>query len=852
MALGRFWLRKKRQEGSIVDGRVSSVGQTESKKTSGLSNPVANFYENRLGTNLESFVKYALRSKSVIIRDVFAKGASESNDDLADLLVKLDNFDASRHDLHNLSETYNPRILLSLADILANTARSEFDNEASLRIYVFVLAVYGPGEFEDSQKLQYAEALVEGRRYEEFSQVSSIFRLDELDPMQMDLLQIQCIRHSASVSAWLDEMNSLYSRLGLSWVGLRKDESLPLLDRLESATDVCFSGPKISIIMPTFSPGPSIRSAVQSLLQQTWQNIEILIVDDASPFGYQALFEELEDLDSRIRVVSLTDNSGAYVARNRGLSLATGEYVTVHDDDDWSHPDKLALQVRALIEDETKVASSSAHIRTSSDLRFMRVNTKPVFMQMNYSSLMFPRSLIDEVGMWDTVNRGADGEFLLRLITNYGSARIADLSDIPLSFSRTWSGSLTSGEMSRGYFAPSRLLYREAFRHWHRETKRKKSRIFLTNAGSRNFPVPTTFESGRRNANLGSFDAVFATDFYRQSKYAQIVTSQMKLLADAGLRVGFMHLASPETIKLAGFLPELFELQLSGKLTQVSHNDLAKADLLVVYGSAIGMFLDGSEATLESRQGLVVHHELPELAGAESRTPVIFEQTLRNLDSFFKTEFQITGTTTQERNRLEQILPTERVSPESLIWYPSLSQQAQNIRTPGGTVTVGFHSYGNVYRWPATKSIFESVYHSDYYRTMFYGNVKPALKKYGTEAFDNTEVLGDKECSHWEFLQRIDFWIYYPHERLSTQLWMPVLEAMQAGAVVILPPHLEDTYGASALYAKPEEVSSIVSKLSKDLDAFSQQASLGQAFVADRYTDKRFLERYEAITSASG
>src|SRR5699024_3556520 len=131
-----------------------------------------------------------------------------------------------------------------------------------------------------------------------------------------------------------------------------------------------------------------------------------------------------------------------------------------------------------------------------------------------------------------------------RIITTYGSSKIAELSTMPLSFSRVWDGSLTSGEMSRGYFAPSRLLYRDAFRKWHRETKKAGSRLFLESGKLRQFPAPTTFKPGKRNANLGFFDVVFVSDYFRQAKYVDIVLAQLIALADAGLRVGFMQLPS--------------------------------------------------------------------------------------------------------------------------------------------------------------------------------------------------------------------------------------------------------------------------------------------------------------------
>src|SRR5699024_9261590 len=97
-------------------------------------------------------------------------------------------------------------------------------------------------------------------------------------------------------------------------------------------------------------------------------------------------------------------------------------------------------------------------------------------LQMNYSSLMFRKALVDDIGPWDTVNRGGDSEFYLRVQEYGGTDCILALSDKPLSLSRTWEGSLTSGEMSRGFFGYSRLMYRWSFRQWHRH-KRERGEV---------------------------------------------------------------------------------------------------------------------------------------------------------------------------------------------------------------------------------------------------------------------------------------------------------------------------------------------------------------------------------------
>src|SRR5699024_5518866 len=103
-------------------------------------------------------------------------------------------------------------------------------------------------------------------------------------------------------------------------------------------------------------------------------------------------------------------------------------------------PDKIERQVCALLNDPLMVASTSAHIRTNSELDLLRINNVAKFMQMNYSSLMFRKEIVSQIGDWDPVNRGGDSEFYNRLIEYVGSNGVIHI-DRPLSFSRVREGS---------------------------------------------------------------------------------------------------------------------------------------------------------------------------------------------------------------------------------------------------------------------------------------------------------------------------------------------------------------------------------------------------------------------------
>src|SRR5699024_1516536 len=157
---------------------------------------------------------------------------------------------------------------------------------------------------------------------------------------------------------------------------------------------------------------------------------------------------------------------------------------------------------------------------------------------------------------WDTVNRGGDSEFLTRLIEYVGEDKVINLIDKPLSFSRVWDGSLTSGEMSRGYFAYSRLLYRWSFRQWHWNLRNEGRKAILPEKAPRPYAVTTTFEEGRRNEHLGHVDVIFVSEFSRQATFPH--SALIVLLHLRGSLVGYMHLQSPQTVLTSWFVSRLF------------------------------------------------------------------------------------------------------------------------------------------------------------------------------------------------------------------------------------------------------------------------------------------------------
>lgn len=101
----------------------------------------------------------------------------------------------------------------------------------------------------------------------------------------------------------------------------------------------------ISVVIPTFNRKEKLPACIESVLCQTYENIEVLVVDDASTDGTEELFQKIQD--KRVQYLRYEENKGACYARNYGAKRARGEFIAFQDSDDTWHPDKLEKQIKA-------------------------------------------------------------------------------------------------------------------------------------------------------------------------------------------------------------------------------------------------------------------------------------------------------------------------------------------------------------------------------------------------------------------------------------------------------------------------------------------------------------------------
>ncbi|WP_204138891.1 glycosyltransferase family 2 protein [Halomicronema sp. CCY15110] len=116
---------------------------------------------------------------------------------------------------------------------------------------------------------------------------------------------------------------------------------------------------RITIGITTFNAASTIEDVIQSALKQTYQDIEILIVDDCSDDSTLAIVTEMAESDARITVGQNVQNLGVAATRNRILALARGEFIAFFDDDDISLPDRLERQLNRILEYERQFANGA-------------------------------------------------------------------------------------------------------------------------------------------------------------------------------------------------------------------------------------------------------------------------------------------------------------------------------------------------------------------------------------------------------------------------------------------------------------------------------------------------------------
>jgi glycosyltransferase involved in cell wall biosynthesis len=187
------------------------------------------------------------------------------------------------------------------------------------------------------------------------------------------------------------------------------------------------SSPKVSVLIPCYNAQKYVGETLQSVFEQTWKNLEVIVVDDGSEDGS---VKEVERFVEAGVVIIQQGNSGASAARNRAFEASTGEFVQFLDADDLLAPDKIERQLGRLIGQRECVCSAEwgRFYKSPHETHFapspLNCDLHPMdWLVLNRLNMLFPamwlvpRAVAEAAGPWDvSLSRGDDAEYFTRVL----------------------------------------------------------------------------------------------------------------------------------------------------------------------------------------------------------------------------------------------------------------------------------------------------------------------------------------------------------------------------------------------------------------------------------------------------
>ena len=229
--------------------------------------------------------------------------------------------------------------------------------------------------------------------------------------------------------------------------------------------DGSVSAPRVSVVMGAFNGERFLRSAVESILNQTFHDFELIVIDDCSTDSTPEILREFKD--DRMRVVRNERNLGIGETLNNGITVARGEYVALQDHDDISLPTRLEYQV-AFLDKHTDIGMVGSSCSVIDEAGVL-VGHRPVeyddlelrwgllwYTMFNHTTLMVRRRAIEEVGGYspDPLYRFAeDYDLMSRVAGRYAVANIPQ----PLGYWRVHKPSASQSNLSQ-QVAAGRLI----------------------------------------------------------------------------------------------------------------------------------------------------------------------------------------------------------------------------------------------------------------------------------------------------------------------------------------------------------------------------------------------------------
>ncbi|EFI32834.1 glycosyl transferase family 2 [Desulfonatronospira thiodismutans ASO3-1] len=660
--------------------------------------------------------------------------------------------------------------------------------------------------------------------------------------------------------AWINKALRLH---GLSEVSSTPDtgnNNAPASKRLRACSaaklkaEQAHSSPLVSVIIPAHHNLHHINIALESLLKQTWENMEILVVGAGGQDDLEQKLSENIRQDSRLKIIWTNENAGKYLALNTALKKASGEFVTCHEPQEWSHPQRIETQVVSLINYPNSVGNIAQTTIIDADFKFVLQTNPGGYLTDNLSSFMFRREpVFNAVGYWDCVLYGADREYMQRIKNVFGGSSIFSTNSGILSFmNKTIDPHESQIKRNFTYFSGAISEYLESS-NYHQSNTNCNHYEFPQN--KRPFPAPHCLLPNTEDKlnDCRHFDVIIASEFRVPGGNNYSNLEEIKAQKLMGLKTGLIQISRYDLNYDHKKFPEFREYIDGEKVQVITCEERVSCDLLILRYPPVLQDLQKSIPNVQAKQVKIMANVPPlHYYGQKGLLRYKIESCHQNLLKYFNNPGTWHPIGPLVRKALTDYhaddLTYINLSKKDWVNIINVSEWKRASRPETGTnIRIGRHSRDHETKWPADKNELLSIYpDSDRHEVHILGGANTPKRILGYKP--KNWIVHDYGSMHPQaFLSKLDVYIYYTNPNWVEAFGRVIIEAMAVGVPVILPHEYKSLFGDVAIYAHPSEVAARIDELMQDSDYYDRKVQRALEYVEENFGYSQHAKRLKEI-----
>ena len=760
-----------------------------------------------------------------------------------------------------LLENKERKLVVELYSCLSDEVKKNKNIES---IYFSAVGLSKKGFIETNHALFHANKI-----YEEHNIDEAVKYFDE-ESFPHEVGSIKLLKASDSIndeSLWVELVNSYLKTYKVTPISLKQGDG-PLYQRITSATEYeVISGPLISVLMPAFNAEKYLIFSVESILNQTYKNIELIIVDDASSDSTWEIATSLAKKDKRIKTLRNLENVGPYVAKNCALMIADGEYITGHDADDWAHPQRLEMHLDHMLKKGHQVSITSM-LRVRENGYFSRIsktglNCYDGVISGAFISCMFERKYLKEnFGFWDQARFAGDSELIRRIqaISKKPVDRFFSPGLICLDAPEGITNDPEHGYSPSRGLSKTRLDYRNSFNSLHNNIDLDTCYINFPQ-DEEYIPKPLAVSVPRKNIeiNINNFyknidtkryfrnsddcDICIITDLRFKGGNASSTLDEIRYFKSIGLKVVVIHCPTilsqgkNKSSRYDGYKDFCIDFH---DVTSVNSKLVIVRHPLVITSKKFNKLM--GKIKTSSLVG-IINNSIFRPNGDVVYSIEKINEVFKRLKVKNKCIYPLGPAIRSEM--LEQDLIDGSIFSDC-DWSPTFDTNDFKFEPKesfGEVVKIGRHGRDGKEKWIESDSELLKIYPNKKDVEVFIlGGADCVKKRLGTLP-SNWTVLPFNSITPSKYLSDLDVFVYYPNTSLNEAFGRTIMEAIFRGVPCVLPKRFKETFGELAFYSDPEDVYSVIKRLSSKNEIRLKYLLALKEFAFNRYDSSVLVER---------